>query len=68
LRAGEQRITGVMVESHLVAGRQDLGAGDLTYGQSITDGCIGWEDTVTELHKLAEAVKARRALPSQLAG
>ncbi|WP_122071962.1 3-deoxy-7-phosphoheptulonate synthase [Pseudophaeobacter sp. EL27] len=68
LRAGEQRITGVMVESHLVAGRQDLGKGDLTYGQSITDGCIGWEDTVTELHKLAEAVKARRALPSQLVG
>jgi len=68
LRAGEQRITGVMVESHLVAGRQDLGKGDLTYGQSITDGCIGWEDTVTELRKLAEAVKARRGRPSQLAG
>ncbi|MEP4037703.1 3-deoxy-7-phosphoheptulonate synthase [Pseudophaeobacter sp.] len=68
LRVGEQRITGVMVESHLVAGRQDLGKGDLTYGQSITDGCIGWEDTVTELNKLAEAVKARRALPSQLVG
>ncbi|MEQ3672106.1 3-deoxy-7-phosphoheptulonate synthase [Pseudophaeobacter sp.] len=68
LRAGEQRITGVMVESHLVAGRQDLGKGDLTYGQSITDGCIGWDDTVTELHKLADAVKARRARPNQMAG
>lgn len=68
LRAGEQRITGVMVESHLVAGRQDLGKGDLTYGQSITDGCIGWDDTVTELHKLANAVKARRARPNQMAG
>lgn len=68
LRAGEQRITGVMVESHLVAGRQDLGKCDLTYGQSITDGCIGWDDTVTELHKLADAVKARRARPNQMAG
>lgn len=68
LRAGEQRITGVMVESHLVAGRQDLGKGDLTYGQSITDGCIGWDGTVTELHKLADAVKARRARPNQMAG
>ncbi|MFT6458773.1 3-deoxy-7-phosphoheptulonate synthase [Pseudophaeobacter arcticus] len=68
LRAGEQRITGVMIESHLVAGRQDLGADPLTYGQSITDGCIGWEETVAELRKLANAVQARRAVPSQLAG
>ncbi|WP_281955743.1 3-deoxy-7-phosphoheptulonate synthase [Pseudophaeobacter arcticus] len=68
LRAGEQRITGVMIESHLVAGRQDLGADPLTYGQSITDGCIGWEETVAELRKLAKAVQARRAVPSQLAG
>lgn len=68
MRAGEQRITGVMIESHLVAGRQDLGKGTLTYGQSITDGCIGWDDTVVELRKLAAAVKARRAMPSQLAG
>ncbi|KPD10940.1 3-deoxy-7-phosphoheptulonate synthase [Phaeobacter sp. 11ANDIMAR09] len=68
LRAGEQRITGVMIESHLVAGRQDLGKGELTYGQSVTDGCIGWEDTVAELRKLAEAVKQRRARPAQLAG
>ncbi|EBA18323.1 3-deoxy-7-phosphoheptulonate synthase [Roseobacter sp. SK209-2-6] len=68
LRAGEQRITGVMIESHLVAGRQDLGQGELTYGQSITDGCLGWEDTVTELHGLADAVRARRSLPTQMAG
>lgn len=68
LRAGEQRITGVMIESHLVPGRQDLGKGELTYGQSVTDGCIGWEDTVAELRKLAEAVKLRRARPAQLAG
>ncbi len=68
LRAGEQRITGVMIESHLVAGRQDLGKGELTDDQSIADGCIGRGDTVTELRKLAEAVKQRRALPAQMAG
>jgi 3-deoxy-7-phosphoheptulonate synthase len=58
---GEERIFGVMVESHLVAGRQDLVAGKpLTYGQSITDGCIGWEDSERVLDALAEAVRARR--------
>ena len=61
--AGENRIVGLMVESHLVAGRQDLVDGRaLTYGQSITDGCIGWEDSVAVLHTLAEAVRARRAV------
>ena len=60
--AGDHRIMGVMVESHLVAGRQDLVEGQpLTYGQSITDGCIGWDDTELVLNQLAEAVKARRA-------
>jgi len=50
-----------MVESHLVAGRQDLVPGKpLTYGQSITDGCIGWEDSVGVLDTLAQAVRARR--------
>jgi 3-deoxy-7-phosphoheptulonate synthase len=40
------RIAGLMLESHLVAGQQKLGAGDaLTYGQSVTDACIGWEQT-----------------------
>jgi 3-deoxy-7-phosphoheptulonate synthase len=59
--SGEERIVGVMVESHLVAGRQDLVPGkDLVYGQSITDGCIGWEDTVRILDLLAAAVRARR--------
>jgi 3-deoxy-7-phosphoheptulonate synthase len=58
---GDQRISGVMIESNLVAGRQDLGKGALTYGQSITDGCIGWDETVRELHALAQAVSARRA-------
>lgn len=58
---GEERIVGVMVESHLVAGRQDLVAGkELVYGQSITDGCIGWEDTVGVLETLAAAVRQRR--------
>jgi 3-deoxy-7-phosphoheptulonate synthase len=62
LEAGESRIVGVMVESHLVAGRQDLVEGQpLTYGQSITDGCIGWDDSVAVLERLAAAVRARRA-------
>jgi len=58
---GEQRIMGVMIESNLVAGRQDVVPGmKLTCGQSITDGCIGWEMTVHVLEQLADAVVARR--------
>jgi 3-deoxy-7-phosphoheptulonate synthase len=63
LAAGESRIMGVMVESHLAAGRQDLVAGEkgkLAYGQSITDACIGWEDTVRVLDQFAAGVRARR--------
>ena len=61
LAAGEERIFGVMVESHLLEGRQDLSPDKtLTYGQSITDACIGWEDSLTVLDKLAAAVRARR--------
>jgi 3-deoxy-7-phosphoheptulonate synthase len=61
LEAGETRIHGVMVESHLVAGRQDLVPGcELTYGQSITDGCIGWDTSVQVLERLAKAVRQRR--------
>ncbi|MFC3650885.1 3-deoxy-7-phosphoheptulonate synthase [Dyella humi] len=61
LEAGETRIHGVMVESHLVAGRQDLTPGcELTYGQSVTDGCIGWDTTVDVLERLAKAVRVRR--------
>ena len=63
LESGQQCIAGVMVESHLVAGRQELTAGKaLVYGQSITDGCIGWEATVPVLERLALAVTRRRRL------
>ena len=59
--AGERRIFGLMIESHLVAGRQDLVAGKpLTYGQSVTDACIGWEQSVPVLDTLAAAVRERR--------
>jgi len=58
---GEERIFGVMVESHLVSGRQDLVVGKpLTYGQSITDGCLGWEQSVHVLEGLAKSVQMRR--------
>lgn len=58
---GNKNIMGVMVESHLVEGRQDLVDGKAkTYGQSITDACIGWDDTETMLAQLSEAVIARR--------
>jgi 3-deoxy-7-phosphoheptulonate synthase len=61
IAAGDTRIVGVMIESHLVAGRQDLIPGkDLTYGQSVTDGCIGWEQSLNVLEGLAAAVKQRR--------
>ena len=61
IEAGEARIVGAMVESHLVAGRQDLVAGKpLAYGQSITDPCLGWDDSVKVLDRLAAAVRARR--------
>jgi 3-deoxy-7-phosphoheptulonate synthase len=59
--AGDERIFGVMVESNLVEGRQDLVAGKpLTYGLSITDACIGWEDSAAVLDTLADAVRQRR--------
>jgi 3-deoxy-7-phosphoheptulonate synthase len=61
LAAGEARIVGVMIESHLQAGRQDLvERASLRYGQSITDGCIGWDESVQLLDTLAESVRARR--------
>jgi 3-deoxy-7-phosphoheptulonate synthase len=61
LAAGETRIAGVMIESHVNPGRQDLLPGKaLEYGVSITDACLGWADTVKLLDTLAEAVRKRR--------
>jgi 3-deoxy-7-phosphoheptulonate synthase len=63
IAAGERRIFGMMIESHLVGGRQDQVPGKpLIYGQSITDGCMAWEHSVELLDMLAGAVAARRAL------
>jgi 3-deoxy-7-phosphoheptulonate synthase len=62
IAAGERRITGVMIESHLQEGRQDLQPGvALQPGVSITDACIGFAQTVPVLQGLAQAVRARRA-------
>ncbi|MBF0256802.1 MAG: 3-deoxy-7-phosphoheptulonate synthase, partial [Gammaproteobacteria bacterium] len=63
---GDGRIIGAMIESHLVEGRQDLGSNpqELTYGQSITDACIGWADSESLLRQLADAVRQRRAAGS----
>jgi 3-deoxy-7-phosphoheptulonate synthase len=59
VEAGQRGISGVMLESFLVPGRQDLG-GELTYGQSVTDACMGWEPTVEVLDRLATASAKRR--------
>jgi len=62
IAAGDDRILGVMLESHLVAGAQRLEPGrPLVYGQSITDACIGWDETLVLLQELGEAARARRA-------
>ncbi len=62
IAAGDERIFGVMVESHLKAGRQDMTPGKpLEYGVSVTDACIGWEDSLTVLDTLAAAVRRRRS-------
>jgi len=61
LAAGDERIVGVMVESHLNPGRQDLVPGKpLAYGVSITDPCLGWDDTAALLETLADGVRKRR--------
>jgi 3-deoxy-7-phosphoheptulonate synthase len=63
IAAGEARITGVMIESHLSEGRQDIVPGQpLQRGVSVTDACIGWDQTLPVLQGLAQAVKARRAV------
>ena len=60
---GSTAVFGIMLESHLVGGRQDQRAGEaLTFGQSITDACLGWEETVPVLDELAAAVRTRREL------
>jgi 3-deoxy-7-phosphoheptulonate synthase len=65
ISSGSRRIFGVMVESHLKAGSQKFSAGkddpaQLCYGQSITDACIGWDDSLTVLDVLHGAIKQRR--------
>jgi 3-deoxy-7-phosphoheptulonate synthase len=65
IASGQSAIAGVMIESFLLGGRQDIdavsGLGELRYGQSITDGCLDWETTLSVLEGLAAAVRARRA-------
>jgi 3-deoxy-7-phosphoheptulonate synthase len=62
IASGDDRIFGVMIESHLKGGRQDLIPGKpLVYGQSITDGCLGWDETVALLDQLADSVVKRRS-------
>ena len=61
IESGNKNISGVMIESHLVEGNQKI-SDSLTYGQSITDACIGCDDTVICLEKLSNAVKKRRGL------
>ncbi|MEE3239479.1 MAG: 3-deoxy-7-phosphoheptulonate synthase AroG [Pseudomonadota bacterium] len=66
ISSGNDALFAVMVESHLVEGQQKVVAGEpLTYGQSITDACIGWDDTETVMAELAEAVLSRRALKAK---
>jgi 3-deoxy-7-phosphoheptulonate synthase len=61
MAAGDGRIIGVMIESHLEAGRQDIVPGkELVYGKSVTDPCLGWEESVPVLEALAAAVRKRR--------
>jgi 3-deoxy-7-phosphoheptulonate synthase len=69
LRSGSRAIAGIMIEGHLIAGRQDppplsagaAGRASLTYGQSITDACLGWDNTAALLDEMAEHVRTARA-------
>jgi 3-deoxy-7-phosphoheptulonate synthase len=66
IAGGDNRIVGVMIESHLNPGRQDIVLGKpLEYGVSVTDACIDWVSTETALIQLAEAVRARRSHTSE---
>jgi 3-deoxy-7-phosphoheptulonate synthase len=61
---GDRRIVGVMIESHLVGGRQNLDdPAELVYGQSITDACVSWAETEPMLQELAAATVRRRGRP-----
>ena len=61
IAGGDRRIVGVMVESHLVEGRQEIGPRDgMVYGQSVTDACLHWDDSARLLRGLAQAVAQRR--------
>ncbi|TCJ12283.1 3-deoxy-7-phosphoheptulonate synthase [Parasulfuritortus cantonensis] len=61
IAGGETRIAGVMIESHINPGRQEIVPDKtLAYGVSVTDACLGWDDTVPLLHELAQAVRLRR--------
>jgi 3-deoxy-7-phosphoheptulonate synthase len=63
IRSGQTHIMGIMIESNLVEGNQPIGdISELVYGQSVTDACIGWDDTEKVLATLAKAVQDRRAL------
>ncbi|WP_422840575.1 3-deoxy-7-phosphoheptulonate synthase [Aeromonas veronii] len=68
LGAGSYAIAAIMVESFISEGRQDIGSKPLRYGQSITDSCIGWEQTRQLLDMVAEGVEARRQQRVALAG
>jgi 3-deoxy-7-phosphoheptulonate synthase len=62
IASGERDVIGVMLESNLVEGNQNIVPGKpLTYGQSVTDACISWETTVPVLEELAQAIRTRRA-------
>lgn len=68
IAGGDRRIIGVMIESHLKPGRQDVAPGKpLVYGQSITDACLGWEESKLLLRHLADAVAKRRGAPDLVA-
>lgn len=60
IATGDRTLAGVMLESHLIGGAQPIDAQPLVYGQSITDACLSWEQTLPVLGQLAEAVRARR--------
>jgi 3-deoxy-7-phosphoheptulonate synthase len=67
ISGGSRQVFGVMVESHILDGAQKFTPGKddatkLAYGQSITDACIGWDDSVGVLQVLSDAVKARRSI------